>query len=48
MSNQADPIKQSPPAKDIHDLKFDPKAIREALRRAREKRGVKVSQSKLP
>lgn len=30
------------------ELKADPKAIRETLRRQREQRGVKVSASKLP
>lgn len=47
MSNQPQTSKQNQPATP-KELTANRVAIREALRRAREKRGVKVSQSKLP
>lgn len=42
------PLMVTPIPKGAVELKADPKAIRETLRRQREQRGVKVSQSKLP
>lgn len=47
MSEPAQQATHPRPKRDV-ELKADPKQIREALKREREKRGVKISQSKLP